>query len=470
MSMLSTKTNSLTWLNVPPEEGQALPPYASEAAVCRHVENVLVDVVRAIQPTQTTSNELIKSIHFVSELSVFGNRADLWVVRMFGAPVGVVEVKKPDRKGEILNSPHVAGQLFDYMCRLRSFHGLREVFGIATTYRQWRVFWLPDTDSVTAAGAAEFSQPAAQAPLDKSTAMPPQPAASARDILPPPPTWARIDRDSTPEARAQVQAAASQPALHTPSPTGPEDRRAVCADETLEWNSPALVPVLASVLLKMMHARAAPPQSLIDLGRPYIKVTEISWFWTRLRVPLQLQYWSLPRHNDNATFLLLHHLGDGTYGRVWLASTLEGNACVLKFPKGDTALREECELWHGVWGVDGVRLVTLASKQALLMPYVRTATTLSPRTPEIEQAARAAVRRMAERGWCHDDLKWDHVGLYRTGPDAPLSAVLIDLGMVSMITSEPADSDGSKAREAAVARMLQALELRDINAPPSNLV
>ncbi len=60
--------------------------------------------------------------------------------------MGVVEVKRPG-KG-IMDSEQVHGQIYDHMMRLRSFHGLRHVFGIVSTYNQWRVYWLNDCNEI----------------------------------------------------------------------------------------------------------------------------------------------------------------------------------------------------------------------------------------------------------------------------------------------------------------------------------
>jgi hypothetical protein len=61
----------------------------------------------------------------------------------------VIEVKRPGMfEGKsIIENKIVLGQLYDYMLRLRSFHGLQNVFGIVTTYNEWRICWLPEADS-----------------------------------------------------------------------------------------------------------------------------------------------------------------------------------------------------------------------------------------------------------------------------------------------------------------------------------
>jgi len=81
-----------------------------------------------------------------------------------GVPVGVCEVKKPGRT--IINSPVVHGQIYDYMLRLRSFHGLKHVFGIVSTYEQWRLYWLDDCCSAaTATDLAAASSSSSSLPL-----------------------------------------------------------------------------------------------------------------------------------------------------------------------------------------------------------------------------------------------------------------------------------------------------------------
>ena len=61
---------------------------------------------------------------------------------------GVIEVKLPGK--DIMNSKTLHGQTYDYMTRLHSFHGLVNVFGLATTYEQWRVYWLPECSDAAA--------------------------------------------------------------------------------------------------------------------------------------------------------------------------------------------------------------------------------------------------------------------------------------------------------------------------------
>lgn len=77
------------------------------------------------------------------------------VVSKSGIPVGVIEVKKTPKEIDIMNHPQVHGQILDYMLRLKSFHGLRSVFGIVSTYSQWRFYWLPECDKAAEASTVD---------------------------------------------------------------------------------------------------------------------------------------------------------------------------------------------------------------------------------------------------------------------------------------------------------------------------
>jgi hypothetical protein len=101
---------------------------------------VMVDAIEAAG--------LLNELKCQEDLGVFNETPDIWVVTSRGIPVGVIEVKRPDDK--IMEEPLAHGQIYDYMLRLRSFHGLKHVFGIVTTYKQWRVYWLPSTDPIAA--------------------------------------------------------------------------------------------------------------------------------------------------------------------------------------------------------------------------------------------------------------------------------------------------------------------------------
>ncbi len=128
---------SVIWSYYESEGGQGGLAWSSESDIQNLVKLVLKDAINSIG--------LGGEIQCYNELSIFRLRADIWiVVQKTGLPIGVVEVKKPEEK--ILKSNLVHGQIFDYLLRLKSFHGLEHVFGIVTTYKEWRFCWLENSD------------------------------------------------------------------------------------------------------------------------------------------------------------------------------------------------------------------------------------------------------------------------------------------------------------------------------------
>ena len=88
---------------------------------------------------------LSESLTLTPEMGTFELRPELWVLRVAGMPVGVVEVKKPG-KG-VLDHENVLGEVYDYLLHLPNFYGARQMIGIVTTYREWRVCWLNNPET-----------------------------------------------------------------------------------------------------------------------------------------------------------------------------------------------------------------------------------------------------------------------------------------------------------------------------------
>lgn len=64
------------------------PNYASESDVQGHVKNLLSDIIGTAG---------LESVQCLNELSIFGHRADIWLIPRAGKPVGVVAIKKPGK-------------------------------------------------------------------------------------------------------------------------------------------------------------------------------------------------------------------------------------------------------------------------------------------------------------------------------------------------------------------------------------
>jgi hypothetical protein len=414
------RTPSMTWLEANKITGQL--SWATESDVQYHVRHVFKDVC--------ASTGLGDHLQFHNELSVFGTAPDMWVMTLRGRPVGVVEVKKPGRG--ILGNEEVAGQMYDYLRRLRSFYGLKHAFGIATTYVEWRIFWLRD-DATEAAAVA--CPPATLS--DERTRW--QAAWWQRDLGVP--RWCRNDSSPLP----------SEPA----APPTPLRDRAVRAGAVLSYTDHcALIEMVASAFFKMLQSPAEPP-SLVSRQRHYIYLTEESWLWVKLEAEFQLTPGVVPAGTAKS-LLLLADLRGGIEGRLWLAATVHGAVCVIKFAKDGRAdvLEHECAMWRQLWGRADVRLLRLGGQDALVMPYVYMATEEDWARPAVVAAARAAAARIDSLGLVYTDVRRRHLGLYEDEAGS-LQAVFVDLS--SVVRKDAAAGTAGDIR--SLENMLTALEL-----------
>ena len=97
----------------------------------------------------------------------------------------------------------------------------------------------------------------------------------------------------------------------------------------------------------------------------------------------------------------------GAHGRVWLAASLSGCVCVLKFAKllHSTSLQSECDIWTNVWGIP-VFLTVLSGHQVLVMPYVSGCTYVKAQeNSEIKNAVIKAIKKLAANKKLHNDLQ-----------------------------------------------------------------
>ena len=381
--------------------------YFTEMDIHNLVLGVLDDMVKIAN--------LESDLRLRCDLAIASLKADIWVICCNGYPVGAVEIKKPRKKkssGSTFHNPKVQGQLFDYMLRIRSFHGLRHVFGIMTDFEYWRVCWLPDSDD--AAHATDLSYSVHTNNIDVGCAA------------------ARV--------------------LH-----GSE----IYSGRT-ETATPLLAKALVSVLRKMDYGKNSLDvrnMLLLSDQRSYIYLDRSSWFWTSListemrniRAKMRL---SLVPPAYNGNFVLLRDYHGGADGRVWLAASTNGNLAVIKFhrrvkdqDKGQdrAAITQEVAVWRAC-GISSVFSCTLNSRFAIVMPfsfncrlndagipvfitspdYWSGAATNDASTSVIEyleecqkalveldpcDVLRECVDRMATAKYVHEDIEWRHVSV-----------------------------------------------------------
>ena len=221
--------------------------WASESDIQGYVKLVIHDAI--------TAAGLEGKVSCMNELGIFRIRPDIWIVIKEGFPIGVLEVKKPDKK--IMQSERLHGQIFDYMIRLRNFYGQKHVFGIVSTYEEWRIYWLANdvcNDAASATTKLENIE-ATQAYVEDITTIP---------------ECINFESESTEE-------------LISPS----QEKRQLCGTPIIRYDDKNLSHMLVSVLLKMYNSpRETIP--LVDPNRSYIQLNETSWYWVHFTNKLNL--------------------------------------------------------------------------------------------------------------------------------------------------------------------------------------
>lgn len=383
-------------------------PWATESDIQALVKDMLVDAISGVG--------LSDKIQCFNELSVFDLRPDIWLVLAGGFPIGVVEVKT--HSNDILKSPRVCGQIFDYMLRLKSFFGLTHVFGLVTTYERSRIFWFDESDAVANASVSPTDiKEETTADVDESEVFSSEPA--TEDIC----------------------ASKSSDVL-----------RKLKAGSEIVWNDPAFSKLLATLIQKMYEARLTRGfVRLIDSSRPYILINEEGWSWAKISFPesFRLHHDKLP---SATSLLLLRDLGHGADGRVWQASSMNGLGCAIKFALNtEGTIESEFENWKQKAPTQAKKVI-LGGKPALMMPFVHYKPRSEWTTAHLE-AVQKEIESFVKKGFLHADLKPVHVGFTSPKKDGKPTAMFIDLARMQKITG--------KQKAEATQRMREALQMTD---------
>ena len=287
------------------------------------------------------------------------NRPNLLIFRARGNAIGVCMVIKPSRDGDDLDYPtngeskralSLHYQLLMYMQQLRFTHGVQQVFGIITTYKQWRICWLPEASELASA---------------------------------------------TTEPEPQSQSSSTNSTLTTSS-----DLSTLYGSALYEYNQPELIEVLVSTLRKMACGTVIPVTTLLptagQTGRKYGLISDEGFTWQDLPLSFRLSYLITPTDPLDELYLLQDY-GEGLDGRVWLAATASGSLTVVKMTResvtveaplkkqrvGEEGTGEgqgevdrymhmydcERELWRSVWGAESTVCRTFLNACALVMQF-----------------------------------------------------------------------------------------------------
>ncbi len=235
------------------------------------------------------------------------------------------------------------------MVNLRNFFGLKRVFGIISTYEEWRICWLSDSDDAARETSVEsYVQHAREA--------------SSCDIA---------------------------------------DHRIVHASPILRHDNPDLIRLLVHLMHKMHLSPYDTSPKLVKSGQRYPLFNEEAWDWTPLDSDFRLSY-CMPNANTSHFYLLQQYHG-GADGLVWLAASYKGNLVVLKFGlvggsrrSMQDLLESEARYWTMLWGVR-VRVVKLFHRLALVMPFAFHAHLSAPKAvaaaPQVAKGDRLAAQR-----------------------------------------------------------------------------
>ena len=400
--------------------------WSSESDIGGFVTLVLEEVAR----------ELNLPLEFRTKVGFFKLRPEITVVKAYGVPVGVVAVKRPT-KG-ILDNRTVLGELYDYMKQVVNFYGLKEVFGIVTTYQEWRVCWMENADSVKLAETtpvedAEESEP--QTPVkeagEKDKTSPVGQTPSKKSF-----TVHKLDLQGKDEEDTDEEDTVDKVEKDTAERTM-KSTRVWSVDENV-FN------LVGSALWKMNETSM--DVSRIGEGQMVIQVTEETFFWCKRPKAAaidKLQWARVPRAKN---VLLLEDLGVGRSGRVWLVCSASGLVGVLKFSvvtgMGERLedlrkkhVETELEGWKEIYPDLGkmCRVQKFAGHWALLMPHLCAPKRNEASVNRIEQTLR---KHFVEKNLKHEDVAWRNIGMYR---DEAGHDVCIVLDLERVTTSKSGD-------------------------------
>jgi hypothetical protein len=398
--------------------------------------------------------------------------------------------KKEDKD---LEYSELYDQIISYMHVLQNIHGVLEVFAIITTYNEWKILWMEESKTIagisTVAQLQEYfhDETSYQEFCDSTKALnmwnnsgkeQKDSSESGEEKL----TSMEDDEQVEEQDEEQYEFDEGDEAFEAEieeevdlSLKVEEKQISIYETACYRHDNPALVEILCSLVYKMTYVRIRPTAVFakqIDIStardpRNYILVDDTTFFWARLPKDFRPSLDFNLAHKCKYYYFLQDYHG-GRDGRVYLGADKMGNICVIKWsPEGTRTYSAESAAWNHIWNAR-TRTQTVFGVNALIMPYVFHAYqkedgTVSFRSlrkwnlghsdvedfvdngtkqtidkKSIEKylknpllAAKAAITKMVDKGYVHEDVKWSHVGLlpFKTKGKGTYSVkpVLIDL-------------------------------------------
>lgn len=315
------KRSSLLWVESLQSGGNTLADWSGEVDIQSYVKNAFIDCLGTTPLLRKLSIHREQTFSFSQIMgNKRGSRADATVfVRDTSSITGVVEIKVPGSNLEDIY------QIVDYMVDLRNSFNVRYVFGVYTTYEEWKILWFEDSQ--------EAAKSDSKAHYDQLCL-----AGSANEYA---------------ITKGTVK---------------------ILQSKTYLFNDPELIECLVTLLYKVSMTPISNPTKFIDERSRYVYATAKSIQYKALPSSLAYFKYAMPP-KQTRNFYILSYFHRGGDGRVALVTSESGNLAVIKFlyQDGDLdalrkALSDERNRWETFWQVQ-CRIVDLNGQSGLLMPF-----------------------------------------------------------------------------------------------------
>jgi len=247
-------------------------------------------------------------------------------------------------------------QMLDYLRILRAYPGVGAVFGILTSYKEWRFVWLSDCDDAAKADTVQDVVPK----VDPEPAVSTVPAATTKQSVAPASSHVQLRSDCDGVVVTDTGSPAVTSAVVGTCTGGADSKMpqelslpGIHSSRIYEWNDPDFVIMLALTLLRMANANllsSGLDPAVAHEGVSVVRFCPTDYTTTKLSKITTTD--DFPTKGSD-TFSVLKQLGQGRDGVVYYVCTPEGSTAAVKLSMYDdegSALRAELNVWQKLWG------------------------------------------------------------------------------------------------------------------------
>lgn len=425
-------------------EGKAY--YSREFQVQVHLDNVVKDVIRSCKYELKTD----------TEAALNGLKVDVGIIRNQNGAVGTMEVKQPRRQNvsppdpDPMVHPKVVTQVCSQMIPLRTMYGVKNVYGILSTYSSWRFFrWVPageDDDGLEDAGQMLEDLHVSTSAMKENPFITPRKSRSeldvekARNSSPPmsPKPYCDDDADQSEEDDEEEEDDSTD-----------ECQRGTLYASNVISDGPLALKMLAWVLGEMNRS---PVEHLPAHKRDNLYVVQKDALGGYENIPHETSFYKGRMPNAiNGKLYFLEELGHRHHGRVYRAMSKNGNLCVLKyFVKSQHVLNENgkrvevdaegaasksVQYWNKAYNkwLPSATCGKWGGGHAIIMPDLeKMSVAIDPSSvwPMLKDTMK---KRYFEQDLWHGDPAWRNVALVRDKAGNMSKVCMIDLEPARMV-------------------------------------